>query len=197
MVFGIAVAGAGFFGFAPSIIENSMNKIDGKPLIAVSEQAKALHQTLTIVDLHSDSLMWDRDINDRANRGHMDMQRLAQGNVALQVFSSVSKTPKGQNYDANGADSDNITLLTMIQMQPLRTWGSLLERSLWHATKLVRAFSSDLRPVDSSSRLYGLLAVRSKVRRDVLSATYPPGEKPNPLPIGAMLSIEGWPHAFL
>ena len=50
--------------------------------------------------------------------------------------------PKGQNYDANGADTDNITPLVIAQLQPVRTWTSLLERSLWHATKLDRAAAS-------------------------------------------------------
>ncbi len=135
----LSLALAGFFLFAPGMVERSMNKIDGKPLIAVSDEAKALHETLTIVDLHSDTLMWDRDLLDRASRGHMDLPRLEQGNVALQVFSSVTKTPKNQNYDANGADSDNITALAIGQLQPVRTWFSILERSLYHGEKLDRA----------------------------------------------------------
>ena len=132
----LLVAAIGFFGFLPGYVEASMNQIDGKPLPKVSAEAVALHKTLTIVDLHSDTLMWKRSVLDKADRGHMDLPRLQAGNVALQVFSSVSKTPKDQNYDANGADSDNITLLAFAQMQPMRTWGSLVARSLWHAEKL-------------------------------------------------------------
>ena len=138
----IAAAAVGFFGFLPGYVEGSMNQIDGKPLIAVSDEAKELHQTLTIVDLHSDSLMWDRDITQRAGPGHIDLPRLQDGNVALQLFSSVTKTPKGQNYDGNGADSDNITLLTVAQLQPVKTWTSLVERSLYHAEKLKRALDN-------------------------------------------------------
>jgi hypothetical protein len=51
----LALGAAGFFGFAPGYLEASMNKIDGQPLIPVSAEAKALHQTLQIVDLHSDT----------------------------------------------------------------------------------------------------------------------------------------------
>lgn len=131
----IAAAGV-FFMFAPRWAEESMNQIDGQPLIEVTDEARALHKTLTIVDLHSDTLLWDRDLTGRANRGHVDLPRLEDGNVALQVFSSVTKTPKEQNYDANGADSDNITALVIGQLQPVRTWSSLLERSLYHAQKL-------------------------------------------------------------
>lgn len=176
----LLVAGIGFFGLAPGYVESSMNRIDGKPLPKVSERAIALHRTLTIVDLHSDTLMWKRDMMERANRGHMDMPRLQDGNVALQVFSSVTKTPKGQNYDANGADSDNITLLTIAQLQPVRTWGSLLERSLWHAEKLkvaAREASAGIEIVKGSEDLQLLLGHREMTVQSQ--------------PIGAMLSIEG------
>ena len=138
----LLLAIAGFFVVGPAMLERDMNKVDGQPLIAVSDEARALHESLTIVDLHSDTLLWDRDLLDRSDRGHVDLPRLRQGNVALQIFSSVTKTPRGQNYDANGADTDNITTLVIAQLQPVRTWGSLLERSLYHAQKLDRAVES-------------------------------------------------------
>ncbi len=174
----IAAAAVGFFGFAPGYVEGAMNQIDGKPLIAVSDEAKALHKTLNIVDLHSDTLMWNRDLNDRASRGHMDLPRLQEGNVALQLFSSVTKTPKNQNYDGNGADSDNITLLTVAQLQPMKTWSSLTERSLYHAQKrddAVAASNNAIKAVNTAGQLDALLAARQKDKR----------------PIGAMLTIEG------
>jgi membrane dipeptidase len=45
----VGIAAVGFFGFAPGYVEGSMNQIDGKPLIEVSDEAKKLHSTLTIV----------------------------------------------------------------------------------------------------------------------------------------------------
>jgi microsomal dipeptidase-like Zn-dependent dipeptidase len=174
----IAAAALGFFGFAPGYVEGSMNQIDGKPLIAVSAEAKALHKTLNIVDLHSDTLMWNRDLNDSVSRGHMDLPRLQDGNVALQLFSSVTKTPKNQNYDGNGADTDNITLLTIAQLQPVKTWSSLAERSLYHAQKrdaAVDASNNAIKAVDTAGQLDALLAARQKDKR----------------PVGAMLTIEG------
>ena len=174
----ISAAAIGFFGVAPGYVEGAMNQVDGKPLIKVSDEAKALHKTLSIVDLHSDTLMWNRDLNARASRGHMDLPRLQEGNVALQLFSSVSKTPKNQNYDGNGADSDNITLLTIAQLQPVKTWNSLVERSLYHAQKrdvAVAGSERALLAVDTAAQLDNLLALRSK----------------DPRPVGAMLTIEG------
>lgn len=172
----LIVALAAFFIVAPGMTERSMNRIDGQPLIEVSDEAKALHATLQIVDLHSDTLLWKRDLLERANRGQMDLPRLRDGNVALQVFSSVTKTPKDQNYDANGADSDNITMLAMAQLQPVRTWSSLLERSLWHASKLDAAVASGdgaiarIRTPDDLRRLFEARAGGSKTVGTLFSA---------------------------
>jgi membrane dipeptidase len=189
----ISVAAIGFFGFAPAYVEGSMNQIDGKPLIKVSEEAKKLHSTLTIVDLHSDSLMWDRDITARASRGHMDLPRLQDGNVALQLFSSVTKTPKGQNYDGNGADTDNITLLTIAQLQPVKTWSSLVERSLYHAEKLRDALARQRVSVDNDRNLVPWFLVddalgAAEIAEDRGLDAQPPQ---HPFPRGAMLTIEG------
>ena len=68
--------------------------------LTITPRARALHARLTIADMHADTMLWDRNLLDRADRGQVDLPRLQAGNVALQVFSSVTKTPKGQNYDA-------------------------------------------------------------------------------------------------
>jgi microsomal dipeptidase-like Zn-dependent dipeptidase len=128
--------------------------------------------------MHADSLLWKRDLLTRSDRGHIELPRLIEGHYALQVFSSVTKSPNGQNYHSNGADSDSITNLAIIDLQPPRTWTSLLERSLWHAEKL-RSFAerSDgrLRLIGSPSDIDRLLADRRN------------GDSV----VGGMLSIEG------
>lgn len=170
-----------FFGLAPALTERSMNKVVGPPLTA-SPAALALHRRLTIIDLHGDTLLWKRDLLARGTQGHVDLPRLEEGHVALQVFSSVTKTPKGQNYDSNGADSDNITALVVAQGQPLRTWSSLLERSLWHAEKLHRAEAASdgrLRIILSPADLRALMLER---------AGGPSGSR---AVTGALLSVEG------
>lgn len=160
----VAVAAIGFFGVAPGRLEAGMNQLDGKAGIPVSAEALALHKTLTVVDLHGDTLMWRRDLLEPASRGHIDLPRLQQGNVALQLFSSVTKSPRGLNYDGNADDSDNITPLAVAQLQPPRTWSSLLERSLWHAEKLDRAVAASqgaLVKVTDPASLDALLAARA------------------------------------
>ncbi len=174
----VVVAVVAFFALAPGIAERSMNRIAGTGVWPVSPRAAALHKMLTIADMHADTLLWQRHVDDAATRAHVDLPRLETGNVALQVFSSVTKTPKDQNYESNGADTDNITLLAIGQLQPMRTWNSLLERSLWHAEKLRRAEAASegrLRIVRSPADLDRLLADRAG-GRDVT---------------GALLSVEG------
>ena len=103
----------------------------------VSEAAKALHADLLIADLHTDSLLWRRNPEKRWKRGHVDLPRLREGGVDIQVFSAVTKSPKGQNFDGNDADApDNITPLTQAQLWPIRTWGSIYERAAFQAQRL-------------------------------------------------------------
>lgn len=160
------LAAGGVFGLAPGIADRSMNRIDGQPLIPVSAEAKALHKTLTIVDLHSDTLLWSRNLLAPAGYGHEDLPRLEKGNVALQVFSSVTKTPRGLNYDSNPSDSDSLTALVIAQLQPVRTWFSLAERTLWHGEKLDRAITASgsrllpIRRVEDVDGLVGRRAVK-------------------------------------
>ncbi len=175
----LVLALAAFLALAPGIAERSMNQVDSAETIEVSEEAKALHATLDIVDLHSDTLLWKRDMLDSADRGHVDLPRLQQGNVALQIFSSVTKTPRGQNYDANSADTDNITTLVVAQAQPVRTWGSLLERSLFHAAKLEQA-------ADESDG--ALVRLGDAAAIDALMQARTAG---NNKPVGALFSAEG------
>lgn len=176
----LVLGAVGFFGFAPGMAERNMNTIDSAPLPPITPEARRLHATLTIVDLHSDTLMWQRSLLDRADRGHMDLPRLQEGHVALQVFSSVTKTPKNQNYDSNSADSDSITLLAFGQLQPAKTWFSLYERAMYHGAKLDRAVAGSqggLLKVTDPDSLGALL----KKRND--TAVSPP--------VGAIFSAEG------
>ncbi len=174
----LAVSAIAFFAIAPGWVERDMNRIDPAKTIDVSAEAQALHDSLSIVDLHADTLLWKRDMLDRAGRGHVDLPRLQDGNVELQVFSSVTKTPAGQNYDNNDDSTDRITLLAFGQLQPVRTWFSLTERTLWHAEKLDRAIAK------SDGRLMG---IHDEVDLVVLEASRAFDERP----VGALLSVEG------
>ncbi len=123
---------------APAIAEKSFNKVSSPPPYQSRDKVQALHSRLFIADLHADSLLWKRDLLKRRDYGHVDLPRLIESNVALQVFGVVTKAPKGQNFERNAADSDQVTTLVVAQAWPPRTWGSLLQRALYQAQKLER-----------------------------------------------------------
>jgi membrane dipeptidase len=92
---------AAFFLFVPGIVDRRLNVVRGTPSPVSSERARKLHQSLFIIDLHADTLLWARDPMVRNTRGHVDIPRLIDGNVALQAFTIVTKVPRGLNIERN------------------------------------------------------------------------------------------------
>lgn len=151
--------------WGPAYVERSLNPVTmPDPGWPVSAKAQALHERLIIGDWHSDALLWDRDLLERAGRGHTDIPRLIQGNVAVQVFTTVTKSPRGQNYSQNAADApDNITPLFIGQLRPPSSWFSLKERALVQAKALRRAAErapDQVTLIRSAEDLETLLAAR-------------------------------------
>lgn len=162
----IVLGMAAFFTFAPGYVERGLNPTtmpeEGWP---VSDEARTLHQRLVIGDWHADSLLWDRNLLKRADQGHTDIPRLLAGNVALQVYTTVTKSPRGQNYDQNSTEApDNITPLFMGQLRPVRSWFSLRERALVQAGDLQQMAEDapdKLRIIRTRGDLTGLLKARN------------------------------------
>lgn len=126
------------YGIAPEI-DADMNAVREHSPYPVSDAAQELHDSLIIVDLHADTFLWQRDPIKRHDYGHVDLPRLADGNVKLQVFSAVTKSPRGLNFDRNdGTGADDITKLAMGQFWPARTWGSIYERAAFQAQRVQR-----------------------------------------------------------
>ncbi len=125
-----------FFGYAPRYVANSLNPVRNKPPYQVSEKAKDLHENLIVADLHADSLLWKRDLLKKDTIGQVDIPRLLEGNVALQAFTVVTKTPRGLNIENNKGDTDNVFWLTLAEMQPLENLSSLTGRAVFQAEKL-------------------------------------------------------------
>lgn len=142
------------FAFGPALIEGSQNKVLQEPPYFVPADAQRLHETLFVTDLHSDTLLWHRDLLAKGSRGHVDIPRLQEGGVDLQVFSVVTKVPSGQNYDHNPGDSDLLGTLMILQRWPRSTWSGLLQRALYQAERLYAA----------AARSYDSLSVIRSVR---------------------------------
>jgi membrane dipeptidase len=128
----------------PILVDKNMNPVSDHSAFDVSEEALKLHETLFIGDWHADSHLWNRDLSKRYKRGHVDIPRLQEGNVALQMFTTVTKSPRGQNYEKNETSaSDNITALAVVQRWPIITWSSLAERAIFQANKVHKLAAND------------------------------------------------------
>jgi microsomal dipeptidase-like Zn-dependent dipeptidase len=163
--------------FGACALDAALNRVTGADS-PVSPDALRVHQGLTVVDLHADPLIWDRDLLDRVRRGHVDLPRLQEGGIALQVFGVATKTPWGLNFERNEGDSDMMTSLVVVQGRPRKTWGSLLERALDQAARLeAAAAASDgrLRVIRTRGDLDRFLADRAR----------------DPKLVAALLGIEG------
>jgi len=135
-IFSVVLAYALMRLFVAPMVDKSLNlQVPHRPYV-ISDAAAELHSGLRVMDWHTDTMLWDRDLLERSSYGHLDLPRMADGNIAVQMFTTVTKTPRGQNYDSNTGDSDNITSLAVVQGWPVRTWSSLLERALYQAERL-------------------------------------------------------------
>jgi len=153
-----------FLWLAPARIERATNQVAAHEKYTISAEAAQLHQDLFVADLHTDSLLWKRDLLQHSDIGHVDLPRLQAGNVALQVFSATTKSPAGQNYDQNTADTDRITLLAISNLWPPATWSSIYERARFQLDKLKRFVASSdgaMRLILSKGDLHSLIDERS------------------------------------
>lgn len=143
-----------------------------------SPHAIELHQRLWVADLHCDVTLWDRDVSARSARGHVDLPRLRDGNVALQVFSFPNAYPLLSNYRRTVPSPDVVALAALAHAWPMETWFSALERVQLQARVLretARASQRELAIVTNVETLVALTRDRAS----------------NQAPVAAVLAIEG------
>jgi membrane dipeptidase len=159
-------------------LEGFINQVDPVPLPAISLRARALHDTSFVADLHSDSLLFGRNLLERSSLGHVDLPRLQEGGVGLQVFSLPTIVPFGLNIERNERPGlDAITVAGLAQLSPT-AWLGPTGRALYRAGRLrdyAKASDGSLLLIENRADLEHLVAARSE------------GGKIT----GAMLSIEG------
>jgi membrane dipeptidase len=175
---GAAVAARPALDLFAARVEARMNPVTPGPWPAPSEEALALHATLRIADLHADSLLFGRDLVRRSSVGHVDIPRMQAGNVALQVFSMPTKTPRRMNIEHNDDSTDEILTLALAKRWPPATWRSLTARALHFAASAERFAARS----DGAFRLI-------RTRGDL--AAYLQDRAANPLLTAGLLSIEG------
>ena len=138
-------------------VDSKYNTVASPPPYKTTPQARALYYNLPFVaDLHSDVLLWNRNIEKRHKYGHEDIPRMIDANLALQAFTIVSKTPKNLNFDHNDDKTDNVTTLMFATGRPPSTWFSLKERALEQCNELfqyAKVSRGRLRVVTSQTEL--------------------------------------------
>jgi membrane dipeptidase len=132
-----ALALAAWFA-VPVIVESRMNKVLKPPPYQAGAAAEDLHKKLIVADLHGDSLLWGRNLLKQSRRGHIDLPRLQQGNVAIQAFTIVTTSPRNLNIYKNSDATDQITPLAVLEGWPKSTWNSPRQRAIYQAGRLHR-----------------------------------------------------------
>lgn len=133
-----ALAALAFFFALPQGFDAYVNRVSGRGLHPVSPRARALFAQARVVDLHADSLLWDRDLSSRSARGAVDVPRLIEGNVALQAFTLVTTTSWRMRLRGNREEGGAIALLTLAERWPAEARRDPLSRALYQARKLER-----------------------------------------------------------
>jgi microsomal dipeptidase-like Zn-dependent dipeptidase len=164
--------------FASWHLERFVNRVEPVRLPEVTPAARALHASSTVIDLHADSLLFRRDLLRRSDVGHVDLPRLREGGIALQVFTTVTVVPVGADIDRT--EPPGIDLLSLVDWARLSTcaWRGPLCRALDQAERL-RAFAEAsqgrLLPIRDLADLANLLERR----------------RSDPQLVGALLGAEG------
>jgi len=150
----LILGGIIFFGFVARYFDRNMNWVSQE--VPESLSVAAYDSLPFIADLHCDMLLWNRNFFGLHKYGHVDLPRMQKANIALQVFTIVSKVPRGINIEHNDDKTDQIQLLGFAQMRPLKTWFSLKERALQQCSQLhefARKSSGHFKVITTKSEL--------------------------------------------
>lgn len=79
----------------PDKPERWVNTTSLAPPYPIPPDIQTKHDSLFIVDLHADSLLWQRDLAVKNDYGQLDLPRMKEGGIDLQVFSAVTKFTLG------------------------------------------------------------------------------------------------------
>lgn len=162
----------------PDLVDRFLNKVISKAPYQIDEDTSQNHKALFVVDLHADFLLWTRNLFEKYEYGHIDLPRLIEGNVALQVFGVVTKFTIGKEDDYSAKGPDLISALSWVQRWPSPTRKSLLQRALYQAERLKGCVE------DSQGEL---ILIRNTQDIEQLVA----GRENNARLTGALLSLEG------
>ncbi len=167
-----------FFIFAPGIIDKQKNKVSLDVYKNPPAKVSWYDSSPFIADLHCDALLWDRDNLKEHRYGHVDIPRMQKANMAFQVFTIVSKTPKNMNIEQNDDKTDNIALLSFAQLRNPKDWFNVKSRALHQCSELFNT-------AKKSDGVFRVIQNQSDL------AKYIEDRKANPRLTAGMLGIEG------
>jgi len=160
------IAAVVFFTYVPGYFDKKSNVVSTK--ISSGDRMSWYDSIPFVADLHCDMLLWDRDFFEEHDYGHVDLPRMQQANMAFQVFTIVSKVPKGINIERNDDKSDQIALLSFGQLRPPKTWFSIKERAL-HQINQLHDFASksegQFRVITNKRELQNLIHDRTAIHQ--------------------------------
>jgi microsomal dipeptidase-like Zn-dependent dipeptidase len=168
------IVGVALFFWFGANLERFVNRVDSVVLPGVSDEAGRIHDDSLVVDLHADSLLFARDLSVRSDIGHVDLPRLREGGVALQMFTAATRAPLA--FDIHETDANGFDLLTIgfyAQRAPMAGLGPR-GRALHQAqqlAKLVTESDGGLRLVRTRSDLDAVL-VAHREDNDVVGAIF-------------------------
>ncbi|MBW2286672.1 MAG: dipeptidase [Deltaproteobacteria bacterium] len=174
----VVAAGVALFFWFGANLERFVNRVDAVVLPGVTEEALRIHDESLVVDLHADSLLFDRDLSVRSDIGHVDLPRLREGGVALQMFTAATRMPFTfdiHEVDANG--SDILTVGFVAQRAPMAGMGPR-DRALHQAGRLGELIESSEGAV---------MPVRTRADLDAAIAAH----RENSDVVGVIFGIEG------
>lgn len=171
------MSGAAVWGiwlWAGRQLERWINRIDrSRPLPVVDLEAAELHYSTPVVDLHNDSLLFERNILKPTTTGHIDLTRAEEGGIALLGFAVATRIPLG--FDKEFTDDRYPDALKFIY--------ALRRSPLWKMTPFDRAVQQALNLQKLCERSAGRLRLVLN-RSDVAWVE-------NREAVGALLGFEG------
>ncbi len=170
----VVAAGVALFFWLGANLERFVNRVDAVVLPGVTDVALRIHDESLVVDLHADSLLFDRDLSIRSSVGHVDVPRLREGGVALQMFTAATRMPFTfdiHEVDANGSDILSVGFLA--QRAPMAGLGPR-DRALHQAGRLRELIENSegaVVPVRTRAELEAAIAAHRE-NNDVVGAIF-------------------------
>jgi microsomal dipeptidase-like Zn-dependent dipeptidase len=192
-----AAAGGGLLGLAgceylANLTDRGLNEL-AEPQPVITDADRGYHSQFLVVDLHADTLMWRRGLNESSALGQVDLKRLREGNVGLQVLTMPTRTPGKDDARqcTDAANSDPVPILAMANGWPPAAWVTPYHRAIAQAEELKRVAGLPRR--DGAPYVTQIRELRDL--ESWLAARFPASGEQNDNAIGVLLGAEG-AHAF-